>query len=45
MLGGGLDIRLLPHLALRPQVDYIGLHSSGQTNSCTRASISLVVYF
>ena len=24
-VGGGVDIGLLPHLALRPQVDYVGL--------------------
>src|SRR5229473_3982068 len=28
-VGGGVDIGLLPHLALRPQVDYIGLNTSG----------------
>lgn len=43
--GGGVDVGLLPHLALRPQVDYVGLHNSGQTANCTRISAGLVVHF
>jgi opacity protein-like surface antigen len=44
-LGGGVDFRVLPHLALRPQLDYIGLHDSGGTAHCTRVSLSAVVHF
>lgn len=43
--GGGVDVGLLPHLALRPQVDYVGLHNSGQTANCTRISVGFVVHF
>ena len=43
--GGGVDIGLLPHLALRPQLDYVGLRNSGQTINCTRASLGFVVHF
>ncbi len=44
-VGGGVDIGLLPHLALRPQVDYVGLDTSGGHTNCTRVSASLVVHF
>ena len=44
-LGGGVDIGLLPHLALRPQLDYVGLRNSGQTTNCTRVSVGFVVHF
>jgi hypothetical protein len=43
--GGGVDIGLLPHLALRPQLDYVGLRNSGATTNCTRASLGFVVHF
>jgi Outer membrane protein beta-barrel domain len=43
--GGGVDIGLLPHLALRPQLDYVGLRNSGQTANCARLSIGFVVHF
>jgi hypothetical protein len=43
--GGGVDIGLLPHLALRPQLDYVGLRNSGQTANCTRLSVGFVVHF
>ncbi len=43
--GGGVDLRLSRHLALRPQVDYIALRSSGQTTNAGRASIGLVFRF
>ena len=43
--GGGVDFGLLPHLAFRPQVDYVGLHNSGQTVNCTRVSAGVVVHF
>jgi hypothetical protein len=37
-VGGGVDIGMLPHLYLRPQVDYVGRRNSGQTLNCTRVS-------
>lgn len=43
--GGGVDLGILPHLALRPQVDYVGLHNSGNTTNCTRVSVSAVIHF
>jgi outer membrane protein with beta-barrel domain len=43
--GGGVDIGVLPHLALRPQLDYVGLHDSGGTANCTRLSLSAVIHF
>jgi hypothetical protein len=43
--GGGVDVGVLPHLALRPQIDYVGLHNSGGTVNCTRVSLSAVVRF
>jgi hypothetical protein len=44
-LGGGVDIGLLPHLAFRPQVDYVGLNTSGGHTNCTRVSAGFVVHF
>ena len=44
-LGGGVDIGLLPHLAFRPQVDYVGLNTSPSHTNCTRVSAGLVVHF
>jgi opacity protein-like surface antigen len=44
-VGGGVDFGVLPHLALRPQIDYVGLHNSGGTADCTRLSVSAVVHF
>jgi hypothetical protein len=44
-VGGGVDIGVLPHLAIRPQLDYVGLHDSGGTANCTRVSVSAVVHF
>jgi hypothetical protein len=32
-------------LALRPQVDYIGLATPGQNTNCTRVSVGFVVHF
>jgi opacity protein-like surface antigen len=43
--GGGVDLKVLPHLALRPQVDYVGLDTPGSRTNCTRVSISAVVHF
>jgi len=44
-VGGGVDIDMLPHLALRPQLDYVGIRDSGTTTNCTRVSISAVIHF
>jgi hypothetical protein len=44
-VGGGVDLGVLPHLAIRPQLDYVGLHNSGGTANCTRVSVSAVVHF
>jgi len=44
-IGGGVDIGLLPHLAFRPQLDYIGLDTSGARTNCTRVSAGFVVHF
>ena len=44
-VGGGVDVRLLPHLALRPQLDYIGLATPGSHTNCTRVSIGFVAHF
>lgn len=44
-VGGGVDLGVLPHLALRPQVDYVGLHNSNGTASSARVSVSAVVHF
>jgi len=44
-VGGGVDLGLLPHLALRPQLDYVGLDTSGSHTNCTRVSIGFVVHF
>ncbi len=43
--GGGVDLRLSQHVALRPQVDYIALRSQGQTLNAGRASMGLVFRF
>jgi hypothetical protein len=44
-VGGGVDLGVLPHLAIRPQIDYVGLHNSDGTAGCTRVSVSAVVHF
>ena len=43
--GGGADFAILPHLAFRPQVDYVGLDTPGSRTNCTRVSAALVVHF
>jgi hypothetical protein len=43
--GGGVDLPVLPHLAVRPQVDYVGIRESGSTTNCARVSVSAVVHF
>jgi hypothetical protein len=44
-VGGGVDVGILPHLSVRPQVDYVGIRDSGNTTSCARVSVSAVVHF
>lgn len=43
--GGGVDLGFAPHLALRPQVDYVGIRESGQTVNCTRVSVGVAIHF
>lgn len=44
--GGGVDLPISRngHVALRPQVDYIGLHANGTTLNCTRISVGLAFH-
>ncbi len=44
-VGGGVDLGFAPHLAIRPQVDYVGLHNSGNTVNSTRVSVGIVFHF
>jgi hypothetical protein len=44
-IGGGVDFGLLPHLAFRPQIDYVGLNTAGGQTNCTRISAGFVVHF
>lgn len=44
-VGGGVDIGVLPHLAVRPQLDYIGIRNTGVPANCTRVSVSAVIRF
>jgi opacity protein-like surface antigen len=44
-VGGGVDIPIIPHLAARPEFDYVGIRNSGSTTNCARISISAVVHF
>lgn len=44
-VGGGVDVQVLPHVAVRPQLDYVGIRDSGSTVNCTRVSVSAVVRF
>lgn len=43
--GGGVDFPIIPHLAFRPQVDYVGLDTSGGHTNCTRVSAGVVIHF
>jgi opacity protein-like surface antigen len=43
-VGGGVDFGILPHLALRPQIDYVGLNTPGGHTNCTRISVGFVVH-
>lgn len=44
-VGGGVDLPIAPALAIRPQVDYVGIRDSGQTFNCTRISVALAIHF
>jgi outer membrane immunogenic protein len=43
--GGSVDLGLSKHIALRPQLDYIGLHSQGNTLNSVRGSFGIVFRF
>jgi opacity protein-like surface antigen len=43
--GGGMDLALTKHVALRPQIDYIGMHFSGGNINTARASVGIVFRF
>jgi hypothetical protein len=43
--GGGVDLGLTRHLALRPQLDYIGMRFSNNTINTVRGSLGLVFRF
>jgi hypothetical protein len=43
--GGGIDLRISQHVALRPQVDYLAFRSGGQTGNAGRASLGIVFRF
>lgn len=43
--GGGVDLAVSRHVAIRPQFDYIGLRFSNGTTHAARASISVVFRF
>jgi hypothetical protein len=43
--GAGVDLGLTKHLALRPQLDYIGMRFSGNTVNTVRGSFGIVFRF
>jgi hypothetical protein len=43
--GGGVDLGVTKHLALRPQLDYIGMRFSGSTVHTVRGSFGIVFRF
>jgi hypothetical protein len=43
--GGGVDFKVAPHLAFRPQADFIGIHSNGSNANCARITAALVFRF
>jgi hypothetical protein len=43
--GGGVDLGVTKHLALRPQLDYIGMRFSGTTVNTVRGSFGIVFRF
>jgi hypothetical protein len=44
-VGGGVDLGVTKHLALRPQLDYIGMRFSGNTVNTVRGSFGIVFRF
>lgn len=43
--GGGVELDLTRNLALRQELDYIAMHSNGDTLHCARASLGVVFRF
>jgi hypothetical protein len=43
--GGGVDLRIARHFALRPQVDYLNFRSGGQAGNAGRVSLGIVYRF
>jgi Outer membrane protein beta-barrel domain len=43
--GAGLDLGITPHIAFRPQFDYIGIHAAGSTLNTARVSAAIVFRF
>ena len=43
--GGGVDVPVTSSIALRPQVDYVGLRANGSTSNCARISAAVVFHF
>jgi outer membrane immunogenic protein len=43
--GGGVDLGVTRHIALRPQLDYIGMRFSGNTVNTIRGSFGIVFRF
>lgn len=43
--GGGVDLAVSRHVAIRPQFDYVGLRFSNGTTHAARASIGMVFRF
>ena len=43
--GAGVDLKVSSHVAFRPQLDYIGIRSGGQTTNAVRASFGIVFRF
>ena len=43
--GGGLDLRVSKHVALRPQIDYLALRSGGEALNGLRGSFGVVFRF
>lgn len=43
--GGGVDLGFSRRIAIRPQIDYIGVRSNGSTLNSARASIGIVFRF
>ncbi|MGH9676829.1 MAG: hypothetical protein ACRD36_06980, partial [Candidatus Acidiferrum sp.] len=43
--GGGVDLGFSKRIAIRPQIDYIGIRSNGNTLNSARVSIGIVFRF